>query len=46
VTHSMEQLAKLSQSGVVLENGKMTYFEKVKDAIKQHQFNMGSREDE
>lgn len=46
VTHSMRQLAKLSQSGVVLENGRMTYFDNVQDAIRQHQSNMGSREDD
>jgi capsular polysaccharide transport system ATP-binding protein len=46
VTHSMRQLAKLCQSGVVLENGRMTYFDDVKRAIKLHQHNMGSREDD
>ncbi|MEH6655192.1 ABC transporter ATP-binding protein [Loktanella salsilacus] len=46
VTHSMKQLAKLTQAGVVLENGRLTYFENVKDAINRHQSNMGSQEDE
>lgn len=46
ITHSMSQLAKLTQSGIVLEKGIIRYFNDVQDAIKQHQLNMGSREDD
>lgn len=46
VTHSMRQLRKLCQSGAVLENGTLTYFEDIEDAIAQYHENMGSDEDE
>ena len=46
VTHSTAQLRKLCQAGAVLENGKLTYFDDVEEAIYQHQSNMGSDEDE
>lgn len=46
VTHSTSQLRKLCQAGAVLENGQLTYFDDVEDAIHQHQVNMGSDEDE
>ena len=46
VTHSMRQIRKLCQSGVVLDEGKMTFFEDIDDAIAQHHRNMGSDEDE
>ncbi|EYD70556.1 ABC transporter ATP-binding protein [Limimaricola hongkongensis] len=46
VTHSMNQVRKLCQAGVVLENGKLVYFEDVEAAITRHQENMGSDEDE
>lgn len=46
VTHSMAQVRKLCQAGAVLENGELTYFEDVEEAIAQHQANMGSDEDE
>lgn len=45
VTHSTAQLRKLCQAGAVLENGKLTYFDDVEDAVHQHQFNMISDED-
>tara|TARA_R100000935_G_scaffold18330_1_gene35513 strand:+ start:1848 stop:2516 length:669 start_codon:yes stop_codon:yes gene_type:complete len=46
VTHSMAQLRQLCDSGAVLENGELTYFENIEDAIHQHQINMGTTEDE
>ena len=46
VTHSMGQVRKLCQAGVVLENGKLVYFEDVEGAIARHQENMGSDEEE
>lgn len=46
VTHSTTQLRKLCQAGAVLEDGQLTYFDDVEDAIHQHQMNMGSDEDE
>lgn len=46
VTHSTAQLRKLCQAGAVLENGQLTYFDDIEDAIRQHQINMGSDEDE
>lgn len=46
VTHSMGQVRKLCQAGVVLENGKLIYFDDVEAAITRHQENMGSDEEE
>lgn len=46
VTHSSAQLRKLCHAGAVLEDGRMHYFEDVEDAIRMHQSNMGSTEDE
>ena len=46
VTHSMAQVRKLCTAGVVLENGKLTYFDNVEEAIVRHQQNLGSDEDE
>ncbi|MCP1170382.1 ABC transporter ATP-binding protein [Limimaricola sp. ASW11-118] len=46
VTHSMNQVRKLCTAGVVLENGKLVYFDDVEAAIARHQENMGSDEDE
>jgi len=41
VSHSMGDLKKLCDSGVVIEEGKLRYFEKIDDAIKYyHQLNM------
>lgn len=46
VTHSIRQLRNLCDAGAVLENGQLTYFDRIKDAIDQHSENIGSREDE
>lgn len=46
VTHSMAQVRKLCTAGVVLEDGKLIYFDDVEEAIARHQENLGSDEDE
>ena len=46
VTHSTRQVKKLCDAGAVLENGKLTYYDDVDEAIHRHQTNMGSTEDE
>ena len=46
VTHSTRQLRKLCDAGAVLENGQLTYYDDVEEAIAQHHANMGSDEDE
>jgi capsular polysaccharide transport system ATP-binding protein len=46
VSHSVIQLRKLCEAGAVLENGILTYFDDVEDAIERHHFNMGTDEDE
>lgn len=46
VTHSMRQMRVYCQAGAVLENGTLTYFDKIEDAIAQHSRNMGTDEDE
>jgi capsular polysaccharide transport system ATP-binding protein len=45
VNHSMAQLRKLCNSGAVLENGKLTYYDDIEEAIYAHHINMGSDED-
>lgn len=42
VTHSMGEVRALCTAGAVLENGILTYFEDVEDAIAQHKVNMGT----
>lgn len=46
VTHSMSQVRKLCNAGAVLENGQLTYFEDVEDAIAMHHENMGLSEED
>ena len=46
VTHSMTQVRQLCTAGAVLEDGELTYFDDVEDAIALHQRNLGSDEDE
>lgn len=43
VSHSTPQLRLLCTAGLVLENGKCTYYEDIDEAIAQHQVNMGSK---
>ncbi len=40
VNHSMQSLRALCDAGIVLENGKVTYFEDLEEAIKYHEKNM------
>jgi capsular polysaccharide transport system ATP-binding protein len=46
VTHSMAQIRKFCDAGAVLEDGVLTYYEDIEEAIARHQENMGSDEDE
>ena len=46
VTHSTRQLKLLCDAGAILENGRLTYYDDVEEAIAQHHANMGSDEDE
>lgn len=46
VSHSTAQLIKFCDSGAVLENGKLYFFDDIKKAIAMHHRNMGSNEDE
>lgn len=46
VSHSMGQMKKFCTAGAVIENGQITYYDDIKDAIAAHQQNMGSDEDE
>jgi capsular polysaccharide transport system ATP-binding protein len=45
VNHSMGQLKKLCDSAAILENGKLTYYDDIDEAIAVHHANMGSNED-
>lgn len=42
VTHSMREVRALCTAGAVLEDGALTYFDDVEDAIAQHHTNMGT----
>jgi len=42
VTHSMNEVRVLCTAGAVLENGIMTYYEDIEDAIAHHHENMGT----
>jgi len=46
VSHSVQMLRNLCQSGAVLENGRLTYFDNIEDAIEAHDANMGQRSDD
>jgi len=46
VTHSMKQVRKLCTAGAVLENGCLTYYEDVEEAIACHQANTGGDPDD
>ena len=46
VSHSMRQMRNFCQAGAVLENGTLTYFDRIEDAMSQHNRNMGTDEDE
>ena len=40
VSHSMRMVRDLCQAGVVLEGGKMTYYDDIEAAIAHHEANM------
>ena len=40
VSHSMAQVRDMCQSGAVLEDGRLTYYEDLDEAIEQHERNM------
>ncbi len=42
VSHSDAELRNLCQSAAVLENGRLTYYEDIEEAIAQHHANMGT----
>ena len=42
VSHSDAQLREFCTAGAVLENGKLTYFDDVEDAIRHHNENLGT----
>lgn len=46
VTHSMGQVRQMCNAGAVLENGKLTYYDDVEEAIEAHHINMGTGEEE
>jgi len=46
ITHSMPQVRKVCDTGAVLENGNLYYYENLEEAIAHHHDNMGSDEDE
>lgn len=45
VTHYMSQVRQICTAGAVLEDGLLTYYDDVEDAIAHHQQNLGSTED-
>lgn len=40
VSHSTGAMLRMCQAGAVLENGALTYFADIKDAIEQHKYNL------
>lgn len=42
VSHSMRQLRELCSAAVILENGRMTYYSDLEEAIDQHEANMAA----
>lgn len=46
VTHAMGQVRQLCQAGAVLEDGRLTYYDDVEEAIDHHHRNMGSTEED
>jgi capsular polysaccharide transport system ATP-binding protein len=41
VSHSMAQVKSLCEAGIILENGTLSYFDDIDEAIAQHKTNMG-----
>jgi capsular polysaccharide transport system ATP-binding protein len=44
VSHSMKEVRSLCSAGAVLENGQLTYFDDIEEAIKMHLENMDAPE--
>lgn len=44
VSHSMGQVRKMCDAAAVLEDGTLTYYDDLDEAIDRHQFNMGTSE--
>jgi capsular polysaccharide transport system ATP-binding protein len=42
VSHTMTDMRQLCDAGAVLEDGVLTYYEDIEEAIAQHQENMGA----
>lgn len=42
VTHSLKKINRYCQAGAVLENGRLTYFDDVTEAVDRHSANMGA----
>ena len=40
VSHSMSQLRKICTAGAVIEEGRLTYYPEIEEAIGVHEFNM------
>jgi len=45
VSHSMDQIRQLCQTGAVLEDGELTYYDDLEAAIAHHHRNMGTTKD-
>lgn len=45
VSHGMMQIRQLCQAGAVLEEGRLSYYDDVEDAISHHHRNMGTAEE-
>lgn len=46
VSHGMNQVRQFCDAGAVLENGRLTYYDDLEEAIAVHEANMGGGEDE
>ena len=46
VTHAMGQVRQMCNAGAVLENGVLTYYDDIEEAIEVHHRNMGTGEEE
>ena len=46
VSHAVGSMRRICQAGAVLENGKLTYYEVIEEAIAQHERNMKARSDD
>lgn len=46
VSHGLGAMTRICQAGAVLENGQLTYFDDIKDAIELHRYNMSRSPDD